>query len=285
MSKNDKYFQFPIAALRTIGTRKKKSCLLNVDRDEANKNLDSIIEFCVVDAGRKFVARHNSDAVENMIRRQVESCGYKLDGSEHAMHVVVGLDVCGVQHGSASITRTTYFDRCHWIQGLSSSKQVRLRADLLWDYRASKNDWTWREFAILCGVYAGIGRHSSQRLSFEYIGALASGYSRLQDAKQNVELPARHLIRYTVQALERRGLFTSLSPNRRHVYYSNNLDVSGLSKVLVDRKLASAKTQRQAAQQELENRIKEIDEHNRRETETQRQAVLHKLKVMNPEAI
>ncbi|MFN9248668.1 MAG: hypothetical protein ACK6DS_16515 [Planctomycetota bacterium] len=105
-----------------------------------------------------------------------------------------------------------------------SNLRVRVRADLRWDFRES---WDFRDSAILCGVYAGIGDARFRRLDCNRIRALAMGFSSVKELQQYgqgiPELTDRQ-VRYTLRRLEMRGLFQRATPDLRNFYYSHRLN-------------------------------------------------------------
>jgi len=92
--------------------------------------------------------------------------------------------------------------------------EVRLRRDIFED--ATRGEFSWREFTLVCAVYAALGNDSYRAVSYQWIRSLAAGYSSInrktpQMSEQNA--------RTALKRLERRGMFSTYCPNQRHRYY------------------------------------------------------------------
>jgi hypothetical protein len=126
---------------------------------------------------------------------------------------------------------------------------VRVRSDLMWEFRDS---WAFRDAAILCGVYAGVGDAAYKRLDCNRIRTLAMGFASAAELKehgaelnyqlvngQKTKLTDRQ-VRHTLSQLERRKLFQRATPDGRHTYYSHRLSeqemISALAQLVVKRK-------------------------------------------------
>jgi hypothetical protein len=98
---------------------------------------------------------------------------------------------------------------------------VRLRHDIFWS--VNRSEMSWREWSILCGVYAMLGSRPMVKLSYETLNALALGYNGKQTIPfndfTNHKLTDRQT-QTTVHRLKSRGLFSRASANLRNYYYS-----------------------------------------------------------------
>jgi hypothetical protein len=254
MSKSDKFFQFPVSALRM------RQCPTAVDEIEAKQRLREILGFCIVEVGRGYIEGHDEGEVDDVVERSP----WKPSGSttKYQDAVLCGMAVLnvGFNDPSTTILPNAYKAEHKVIDGLSSgSKILRLRTDLYWDYCDGKNDWTWREFSILCAVYAGIGAKPLARLSYEYIGALAAGYSRIADLPHNLVTPM-HKVRHTVRKLESRGLLFSLCANGRHTSYSHSLDHQELADAIVFKETERQQSPKSKALESLRQRLSKMKE-------------------------
>jgi hypothetical protein len=252
MSKDDKFLQFPISALR-LDQRP-----TDVAQATAHGRLVEILGYCIVDVGKNYIARHDDDEAEEMI----EESPWKPSGkmTAHQRVVLCGMSILNVMFTdpSSRVQPKSYSDDHSVINRLSNgSKILRLRTDLYWNYRDSKNDWTWREFSILCAVYAGIGAKPSARLSYEYISALAAGYSRIHEMPHKLKMPM-HIVRHTVRKLESRGLFKSLCANGRHTHYSHSLNLAELAESLIQREQAKLQSEKSKALESLRQRMADL---------------------------
>jgi hypothetical protein len=82
---------------------------------------------------------------------------------------------------------------------------------------------SWREWSILCGVYAMLGSRPMVKLSYATLNALALGYNGRQTIPFNDFTNHRLTDRKTqttVDRLKSRGFFSKASPNFRHNWYS-----------------------------------------------------------------
>lgn len=113
--------------------------------------------------------------------------------------------------------------------------------DPFWEYEQSQK---LREFAILCGVLAGIGNDPFKKLQYERIGAMASGFSTAKEMNTFGNRPPRFTrdqIRWTVDKLETKGWFVRCPANKRHMYYSKKLTLPELQLALAKMVVAKQK--------------------------------------------
>ena len=108
---------------------------------------------------------------------------------------------------------------------------VRLRRDIFWDMTGMG----WREWSILCGIYAMLGNRTKVQLCYKQINALSLGfYSVTQIGSKLKELTLTpRQTQITVDALARRNLFSKFSINGRHNWYSHKPQEE-LEKMLID---------------------------------------------------
>jgi hypothetical protein len=97
------------------------------------------------------------------------------------------------------------------------------------------------------------------RLSYEYIGALAAGYSRIADLPHNLVTPM-HKVRHTVRKLESRGLLFSLCANGRHTSYSHSLDHQELADAIVFKETERQQSPKSKALESLRQRLSKMKE-------------------------
>ncbi len=238
MSKFNKYFQFPIAALRL------DKPIDQVTQKEQETRLRQIVDFCIIEVGRAVVSRDREEVVREICERYLTQQSLSVDVTDLDQRIWI----CGAATLKVKVETgltNAHMESWNAINELATSggkKQVRLRADFLWEGIEGK--WDWRTLATLCAVYSGIGSAPMVRLSFNYISILALGFSsksELLAKKQSSLLLPLHKTRWTVNALFDRGLFAKASPNRRHMWYSNSMDLLGLANALVKQKRSSDK--------------------------------------------
>ena len=122
--------------------------------------------------------------------------------------------------------------------------QVRLRHDIFWDLK----NVGWREWSILCAVYAMLGNRSRVRLCYNQINALALGFNSVNQIGKQVlsqlSLTDRQTA-YTVDKLARRNLFSKFSINGRHNWYSHKPQRE-LEEMIIDSETYKQKKERDA---------------------------------------
>lgn len=129
---------------------------------------------------------------------------------------------------------------------------VRIRADIWWKAftpESSDAPISFREFVVLCAVYAGIGSKPYAKLSHKYLRCLASGFPKWKDfiskqkesSSKSLFLSARQ-IRTTLDALEANGFFAKFTYNRGECFYSHKLKRSELVTMIEKRKLRKLET-------------------------------------------
>ena len=225
MAQEDVYFQFPIRALN-MGKKIDK-----VTEDEADERFHDILRYCLVDYGTKNSTKagreHANQVTSNLIANQGITYKYNpkkpLTVPEQAA-VFFAADRLGVVWSTGTeVNLSPIYDSHRTISDLSGGNmQVRLRHDLFWDLKIKKLDW--RDWSILCGIYAMLGGHPSKvRICYSQINALALGFNSVTQIggklKQLTLTPRQTQI--TVDKLNRRNLFAKYSINRRHNWYSH----------------------------------------------------------------
>jgi hypothetical protein len=103
---------------------------------------------------------------------------------------------------------------------------VRIRADIFND--ALSGEFKFRDFTVLCGVYAVLGGKQYAKISRERITAAALGFKSAKIMPPDCVPLTTQQLRDTLDRLETAGLITRFCPNRRHAYYSNRLSVESL---------------------------------------------------------
>jgi len=229
MSRNDIYFQFPIHALyldKPLG---------KVIHEEKQSAIQRIIKHTVLHVGGSRMCP-DFDYVTAATKYAAEN-DYDWFDVEDERHLAIVL-------GAATVHVTPgHPDSYSWDNLIREQKfgkrQTRIRRDILWDSHNSRAA-SWREFAVLSAVYAGIGNKPYAQLSYDQIRTMAMGYNGLAEytvhhgRRKDRRLTLRQT-RTTMGHLHDRGLFVRVCPNRRHVFYSNSLSAKGLHKAIVRR--------------------------------------------------
>jgi len=259
MSKDDNYFQFPVTALQM------NKLLGDVTDEELSVRCYDVISYSLISTGMKF-------REEDRIGLAQKHPEYKEDLEDWQVAVMAGAWKIGVSvTGATLVSRFEKFRRINTHP--ASTKFLRLRKELMFEFAELTNGMHWREFSILCGVLAGIGAHQHARLSYDYITVLAAGYSSIAQAKKaKAKLADRHVIRYTVHKLVERGLFAMVALNKRHNVYSVALNMSALADQLVARASKQIQRDTTTASMSVQARIAEL-----KEQEARKQKILQDL--------
>lgn len=97
---------------------------------------------------------------------------------------------------------------------------MQLPVALYWDARRS---WTFREFAVLCGVYSLIGRDPARVVYRTDIAACAAGYNNVREYRQwnpdDQSILSTGKLRWTLDRLEKRHLFFRGTATRRKTVF------------------------------------------------------------------
>lgn len=110
---------------------------------------------------------------------------------------------------------------------------VRIRTDLFWktfNPKPDDNPISFREFSVLCAVYAGIGNKAFAKLSHQQLIRYAAGYPNLNhfrgiqsEIPSAVHILSRKKIRLTLDRLEVNKFFQKYTFNRGECFYTNKL--------------------------------------------------------------
>lgn len=225
MGTEDVYFQFPIRALN-MGKKIDK-----VTEDEAHSRHQQIIDYCLVDYGTKNSVKagreHANQVASNRIANQGITYKYNpkkpLTVPQQAAVFLAADRLRVVWPTGIEVDLSSIYELHSFINGFKGGNmQVRLRRDLFWDLNEKKLDW--RDWTILCGIYAMLGGHPLKvRICYSQINALALGFNSVTQIggklKELTLTPRQTQI--TVDKLNRRNLFSKYSINGRHNWYSH----------------------------------------------------------------
>jgi hypothetical protein len=211
MAKSDVYFQFPIRALN-LGDK-----LDEVAIQTARIRHQDIFCYCLVNFGKQTFAKNERG---NLLLARQYSSSFKIACDLENRHHAEILYACWYFRkpliGSIEYMLRCYDSICRLPGG---NMQVRLREDLFLDSTAMG----WREWSILCGVYAMLGGRSKVRISYKQMNALALGFdgvSKIPPVDLNALRMSDRQTQITVQRLVDRKLFSKASVNGRHNWYS-----------------------------------------------------------------
>jgi hypothetical protein len=252
---NGGYFQFPIRTLR-VGCR-----LDAVTREQACQVFGDALKYALW--VRTVDYAHDADeSVMAMASKYLDR--YPCEDSDDAEDETVwaAAAACEVLNVKVSLSKKWVeqwgetWQRIEKIPG--SNMLVRVRRDLMWEFRDS---WAFRDAALLCGVFAGIGNAKYRQLTYERIQTLASGYASDAELKQHgprmLPMLSTRMVSHWLGKLQQRGLFQAETPNGRHRFYSHSLSGVDFIEVMAQR---VAKRGRRAAdgRAAIQARAKEI---------------------------
>ena len=234
MAKEDVYFQFPIRALN-MGKN-----IDEVTEDEALIRWHQILDYCLVDFGTKNSVKAGSDHVAQVASDYIENNGLSCLGNRSEIEeslVFFAADRLGITWSKGVAVNVSHIYKNHGIinQQTGGNMQVRLRTDIFWDLNKKKLDW--RDWTILCGIYAMLGGHPSKvQICYSQINALALGFDSVKSiGKQRLSQLriSDRKTQITTDKLKRRLLFSKASINYRHLWYSHKPQEE-LEKMLID---------------------------------------------------
>ena len=239
VSSESVYFQFPIRALN-MGKK-----IDEVTEDEASDRFQLIVAYCLIEYGKVNFAKTGEDHGYEVAKWYYESkdcrtkCNPDTRQNAEVLFAAQRLVVLLASDGACAKKRHKV------IADLSGGNMsVRLRRDLFWDLVSMG----WREWSILCAVYAMLGNRSRVRLCYKQINALALGFNSVNQIGKQVlsqlSLTDRQTA-YTVDKLARRNLFSKFSINGRHNWYSHKPQRE-LEEMIIDSETYKQKKERDA---------------------------------------
>lgn len=244
------YIQFPLSHL-AIGKR----CDA-VTQEEKNDRVAKIIS-TGINSFAQTIDMDSEDFYWEKAARLAKDTGFNADVDLDA-RLLIAADILGITPGArANLVGRNLLGHLNY-----GTMQTRIAKSLIFEYR-DEHQKTWREFAVLSAMYAGVGGRNMQRLSYDHIRTMASGFNgqaqfkdcwkRLADPRLSVDK-----VRTTVSNIVKRGFFRRVCPNRRHVYYSCRLTQEQLENAVVERVVAKEVKRRQSiSDQSVEHKIKQ----------------------------
>jgi hypothetical protein len=230
-----KYFQFPIKALRV-------GCGLDaVTREQAFDVFNGAIEYSIMALASELQNDERLDVLAAAYLERHPCKASKDEENESVQALAAACEVLGVVVSLSKSHVKAYGDSWQRIESIpGEGLLVRVRADLMWEFR---NSWAFRDAALLCGVYSGVGgKVPYKRVTAERIRTLAMGFASGAEREQHgAKLPmlTERKVRWTLGKLERRGLFQSATPTKRCTYYSHRLSERDFIEVLAMREKES----------------------------------------------
>lgn len=216
---SQRFYHFPIYCFRDCG--------MNSKPEERKQFFQRVIAFVLVEIANHIERDWEPSAVDAKAQRFSERYGHPLK---------TYADQCfAVSHEVMGVTCPTWdYKKKREIHkslvGRFGHSRVSINTTYFWECNESYATLDWREFSILCGVYAAIGRDPAKCIKYDRIAAMAAGFSseRELDAANKefgwkVKTYTRKQVRDTVAKLERRNFFLTASPDGRRKYYTTQL--------------------------------------------------------------
>lgn len=247
-----KYFQFPIRALRV-------GCGLDdVTREQAFDVFDTAMNYSIWQKANELSDDERLDGLADAYFARHPCKVSDDEENEMVQALAAACEVLAVKATLSTKSIKNYNDTWQTIERIpGAGLLVRVRADLMWEFRDS---WAFRDAALLCGVYAGVGDATYRQLTYERIQTLAAGFASGAELKQHgpVNWLTDRQVGYTLSRLEQRGLFQCATPDGRHKFYSHRLNEPEMVEVLAQRVAKRARRNADTKRAAIQARAKEI---------------------------
>lgn len=247
------FFHFPLA-------------LLAAGKDEVAK-LDLIIAWSTIHAGYHVEEKMGGEenAINQLEMRDLPE-GFLMDDWGHRAWAL-GKRVLGYSFTSPLRCIELYHKASAFLSRFGKSPTVRVMADVIID--ACKGKFSFREFSVLCAVYAIIGNKRYALVRRDRVRAGAMGYSsakdlfdqegkltdggklRLASREDQAQPLTLDQCRYTLDKLHNRKFLSRIQPvdKGRQVFYSRSLNHDQLIEELLlreERKISQSQVQMRA---------------------------------------
>ena len=257
------FFQFPL-------------CLIQGDLDPHELTQD-ICAWTLVDKGLKWFGENVENigptasalAVQDFASLALEKGTYASFCAENEMHLAIVEAIRRMPHLKAenldcTVNRyhriATHVDAYEYFAE-GRDAHVRIRADLIWE-QLNRGKMPLREFRVLCGFYAAIGRKPYMRISLNWLQYLAAGFksakafAQAEEGGTETKFLSVDQLRRTRDKLEALGWLVSFYDGRR-CYYSHRLSMKQLAEKIVEAKSyqLKKKKERKMLQAEARNQL------------------------------
>jgi len=242
--KTDQYYQFPISAL---------SFGMNHDHRWLH-----VLQFAYLHYGREAVKKTLPAVVESEVKAFLS----KTRGVTHdpRIHDQTAILFAMARHEvplTGNYSAQDFFDLAEPVAEHCAAypyPTVRIRKDLWWKTFTPEKYETplsFREFSVLCAVYALIGDKAYVKASVGYIRRVAAGLPNRTafieaeldpDPNPNVTILSTRQVRTTLDSLEVNRFFAKFTYNRGECFYTHHMNRSQLSGLIEKRKLRKKQT-------------------------------------------
>lgn len=191
--------------------------------------LSRIIDFCVMDVGAKSAERLDEEVIDRILSSANSPPDAQEDNDAHR-HIILGsrrLNV--IIHSAASCVAgrdeaRRIIDAAERVNG--ASPLVFCGAEIVWE--CYKGEFPYRDFTVLCAVNSAIGQKTTpQLLRRSLLLARAGGFKTPEAYGKGLcgKMKARPMLtvdelRWTLDKLEERELFSRVQASPRRVYFS-----------------------------------------------------------------
>lgn len=213
--KSGKFFVFPLELIYPT--------------ENFQNTLKRIVSFCVLDVGENIAENIHENAIEDMLSRKQMPDDYDEEDEAHR-HVTLGCERLKVNAGSV---RNILSGAEEAEKIISTAQQVNgesalvfIGAELLWECLAGK--MSYRDFTVICAVNSVLGKDGSPQLvrrslllaraaGFKTPNQYGKGCTPHFKARPKV---TEDQLRWTLDKLEKRNLFSRVQASPRNVYFS-----------------------------------------------------------------
>lgn len=241
---SEHYFQFPVSALS-----------FGMHQSGHRSRWADVLDYACLHYGRKALSEMpphvSQDAIAAYLQKRPQVSASMKDRDQQAL--VLGFDRLNVNAASGSFKArleeaTTVAQHCAG----SPYPTVRIRTDFWWKTFMPENQESpisFREFAVLCAVYAAVGAKPYAKASLQMLRRYAAGYPKeadFQAALSELRPGSLYLspkqVRTTLDALEANQFFAKFTFNGGECFYSNKMKKTELCEAIARRKLRKLET-------------------------------------------
>lgn len=278
MTSSKKFFRFPLRCLKLDKslhevTEKDRlvvlSRCLNLHLHHAMKKIDP--------EGDHIAEAADEEAAEN------DYTTTNSEWSDDEIRLLYASKLSGVRHGQKHLpTLLRQIEKA--VAEFGSGSFVVVPAELFWE---AVRTWNFREFAVLCSVWAAIGQATYRRVSFDKIIRGSLGYGKADDYAKllnQVQPLTRQQVRATVDRLERRKFFSRCPVNRRHTAYSKRLGLTELIHAVAERNAKRSQPSQAARLAEVERITASINASESRKQPQPPQAIQQPVEIEKPKS-
>jgi hypothetical protein len=235
------FHQFPLALFAYGPTKQDK--------------ITGMIAYATISAGKHMEERlgGKEHAIEHVKAKNGDWTGFQVGRGDHRAWAL-GKDIVTYSWHTSPVPCADLYEKVtYFLSNFGKSPLVRVGSDLMQE--ADKDQFEFRDFGVLCAVYAIIGDkqyaiahrdrvragalgYSSGRALFDESGSLTREGKRLLELRQDKAEPLTlNQCRYTLNRLHARKFFSRLQPVKcgRTVYYSRGMSHDELAEKLLSR--------------------------------------------------